>query len=193
MNFAMISPVAAADLPTPDAPEYPASLPSTAFDWSGLYVGAQAGYVINQIGLTDSEDLKSGSFGMFGGYNFVYSGVVVGVENDVNYNWSDGETVGLDWDGSVRGRVGYAWDRVLFYGTAGLAAASGSVDLGRTKKEDILVGWTAGVGAEYAITDNILARAEYRYSDFGSVDFGGSIGEFKADQNKVSLGVAYKF
>lgn len=185
LNLTMISPVAAADLALPNTQDYPVSQPASALDWSGFYVGAQAGYALNQIGLNDTTNLNGGSVGLFGGYNFVFSGIVLGVENDFNYNWSDGETVGLDWDGSARARVGYAWDRVLVYGTAGVAAASGSVDLATVKKDDVLIGWTVGAGAEYAVTDNILVRADYRYSDFGSVDFGGGVGEFKADQNKL--------
>lgn len=140
LDLTMIPPVTAADLALPNTQDYPAVQPASALDWSGFYIGVQGGYALNQIGLNDATDLNGGSVGLFGGYNFVYSGVVLGVENDFNYNWSDGETVGLDWDGSARARAGYAWDRGLFYGTAGVAAASGSVDLATVKKDEILIG-----------------------------------------------------
>ncbi|MGO7690323.1 porin family protein, partial [Rhizobium ruizarguesonis] len=67
--------------------------------------------------------------------------------NDFNYNWKYGSDVSLKWDGSARGRVGYALDRTMIYGTGGLAAAGGEVDVpGIGKKDDILIGWTAGGG-----------------------------------------------
>lgn len=189
-------PAFAADISSPEATYLPGKTSqSSALDWSGFYVGAQGGYDRSQIGFRDkNDDLSGGTVGMFGGYNFDYAGLVFGVENDFNYNKNDGGVVGLDWDGSARGRVGYAWDRILFYGTAGLAVGGGSVDVsGIGKKDDFLIGWTVGAGAEYALTDNILLRSDYRYSDFGEVDFGDSLGNFKAEQHRLTVGVGYKF
>ncbi|PIO97329.1 outer membrane protein [Pleomorphomonas carboxyditropha] len=197
LNLVMAAPAMAADMPAPEPVYVPGEEVRPAFDWSGFYVGAQGGYAQSQVGFRgeSDRDLSGGTFGIYGGYNFTYAGLVLGVENDVNYNWNDGDSVvGLDWDGSARARVGYAWDRILVYGTAGLAAAGGSVDVaGFRKKDDVLIGWTAGAGVEYAFTDNILFRTDYRYSDFGNVDFGDALGEFEADQHRVTVGVSYKF
>jgi outer membrane immunogenic protein len=61
--------------------------------------------------------------------------------------------------------------------------------------DDTSVGWTLGVGLEYAFTDNLIGRAEYRYTDFGDFDF--AIADFTATTdmatNDVRLGIAYKF
>lgn len=167
----------------------------TAYDWSGFYLGVQGGYSWNQATILGADqDIDSGSFGAHAGYNFQHGNLVYGIENDFNYNFEKGTDASLQWDGSGRGRVGYAWDRTLFFATAGIAAAGGKVDAaGAGKKDDILIGWTAGGGVEHAVTDNILLRGEYRYSDFGNKDFGSGIGEVGATQNKVLLGASYKF
>ncbi|KJF72549.1 outer membrane protein [Agrobacterium arsenijevicii] len=189
------APVLAADLvyeqPAPPSEQQVYS----AYDWSGFYLGAQGGYNWNQATVLGSDiDLDGGSFGAHAGYNFQHGNVVFGIENDFNYNFEDGSDATVEWDASGRGRVGYAWDRTLFFATAGVAAAGVKVDVaGAGKKDDILIGWTAGGGIEHAFTDNILVRGEYRYSDFGSKDFGSSVGDFGATQHKVLFGASYKF
>jgi outer membrane immunogenic protein len=54
------------------------------------------------------------------------------------------------------------------------------------RASDNLDGWQVGGGLEYAITDSISARAEYRYSDFGST--GGQY-----DRHQTLVGVSYNF
>ena len=60
-----------------------------------------------------------------------------------------------------------------------------------------MIGWNIGAGIEYAATDNLILRAEYRYTDFGSKTFHGLWGEdegkIKLRTNDIRLGVAYKF
>src|SRR5664280_2764020 len=93
------------------------------------------------------------------------------------------------WFGTVRGRIGYAWDRVMLYATGGLAygeikvegtnTVSGVVGglpslpflaviaMGHSK---VNVGWTVGAGIEGALVDHWTWKAEYLYIDLGSVD-----------------------
>ncbi len=189
------APAFAADLtyqePTPPAVE---QVPSS-FSWSGFYLGAQGGYSWNQGSYLGSDTtINNGAAGVHAGYNFQSGNIVYGIENDFNYNFDNKKEAKLEWDASGRARVGYALDRTLVFATAGVAAAGGKVDIaGAGKKDGILIGWTAGGGLEHAITDNILVRGEYRYSDFGSKDFGSNIGDFSATQNRVLLGASYKF
>ncbi|CAN7739339.1 outer membrane protein [Rhizobium sp. LjRoot258] len=186
-------PAIAADLtfeqPTP--PQHPYS----AYDWSGFYLGAQGGYTwIKATVLGTEQNLDSATFGAHAGYNFQSGNIVYGIENDFNYNFEDKSQADIGWDASGRARVGYALDRTLLFATAGVAAAGGKVDVpGLGKKDEILIGWTAGGGVEHALTESILVRGEYRYSDFGKKDFGSSIGDFEATQNKVLIGASYKF
>jgi outer membrane immunogenic protein len=87
-----------------------------------------------------------------------------------------------DVQGTVRGKLGFAWDRVLIYGTGGVAFGGFSSNLflngltpesitfpiGNQYFSNTLTGWTAGGGLQYAVTDNWWVFAEYRYTDFGS-------------------------
>ncbi|ATN37417.1 hypothetical protein ACO34A_26990 (plasmid) [Rhizobium sp. ACO-34A] len=195
LAFSAAIPAGAADMtfeqPAPQ-PEYQAS---STYDWSGFYLGAQGGYTWNRATVLGSDqDIDSGSAGLHAGYNFQSGNFVYGIENDFNYNFEESDNANVEWDASGRGRLGYALDRTLIFATAGVAAAGGKVDVpGVGKKDDILIGWTAGGGVEHAFTDNITVRGEYRYSDFGSKDFGAAIGDFEANQHKVVLGASYKF
>jgi outer membrane immunogenic protein len=75
---------------------------------------------------------------------------------------------GNNWLATLRGRAGYAADRVLFYGTAGGAFANmQTVVNGVTSTKD-QAGWTAGAGIEWAFADNWTAKVEYLFVDIGS-------------------------
>ena len=56
-------------------------------------------------------------------------------------------------------------------------------------------GWTAGAGVDYAATDNVILRLEYRYTDYGhkNFDVDGVDTRNKFKTNEIRLGVAYKF
>ena len=116
--------------------------------------------------------------------------------------------------GSVRARAGYAFDRMLFYGTGGVALGEfGSSfqvygnDLtlapfyAADQRSALRVGWTLGGGVEYAVNPHWSVRGEYRYTDFGHIgDFpaASSMGVVYAadrhlDQNQVQVGLSYKF
>ena len=197
MAFSATSAIAAdAIIYEPQPPEAPAY---AVYDWTGAYLGIQGGYAWTSIanpGLVD-EEFDGGFFGGHAGYNFQNGNYVFGIEGDINYNWNEqtfgAADIGIDWDGSLRGRLGYAWDRTQLYGTAGLAVARGYIEAPGFDESETFVGWTIGAGVEHAFTDNILARVEYRYSDFGAEDFGLGLGDFDIDQHKVTLGVSYKF
>ncbi|WP_142415871.1 outer membrane protein [Bartonella massiliensis] len=71
-----------------------------------------------------------------------------------------------------------------------------TVDLtGGTWADDTktMVGFTIGGGVDFAMTDNVLLRAEYRYSDFGKKKFANDTREFHYKTNDFRVGVAYKF
>jgi outer membrane immunogenic protein len=87
-----------------------------------------------------------------------------------------------DVQGTVRGKLGFAWDRVLIYGTGGFAFGGFSgnlilrgltpitvpIAIGNQFFSNNPTGWTAGGGFQYAVTDNWWVFAEYRFTDFGS-------------------------
>jgi outer membrane immunogenic protein len=120
----------------------------------------------------------------------------------------------VDWVGSVRGRLGFAPDRWLLYVTGGWAyghvnysadtnfTGAGGAALPAAFSQD-KSGWVAGVGVEYAFTQNWIARAEYLYYSFGSANavgfstFGGTTVSLyswnKTDLQVARVGLSYKF
>jgi outer membrane immunogenic protein len=116
-----------------------------------------------------------------------------------------------DIQGSIRGRLGIAWDRVLIYGTGGVAFGGFNTDVSLAAPRvpffasrffsNTRVGWTAGGGIEYAITNNWSIRGEYRFSDFGTIRDGLGLptgGRFfnanrRLQENQVQAGFSYKF
>ena len=119
------------------------------------------------------------------GFNAQYGNFVFGLEGDVSGNWmrdsnssgtgicaAPGCAIQTSWFATARGRVGYAFDRALFYVTAG--GAFGDVQMltnGLTATAD-RAGWTAGVGLEYAILGPWSAKVEYLYADLGDATCG---------------------
>ncbi|MCX8568457.1 MULTISPECIES: outer membrane protein [Hyphomicrobiales] len=202
--------------PTPEV------LPA-GFVWTGGYVGLQAGYgwgdgdlSTNPVGPTAPADIDGWLGGVYAGYNHqLANNIVVGIDADIAWSGIDGFGQGLtsgvpvagagidyelNWTGAVRAKLGYAVDRFLPYISGGVAfaGADATVFTGGSptvKFSDTLVGWTVGVGVEYAFTDSLIGRAEYRYTDYGDLDFtdvGGS-GSFGFKTSDVRVGLAYKF
>lgn len=127
------------------------------------------------------------------GYNYQMGQFVVGVETDIQYlgtkktatlllpNGTDGSfKQDSSYLGTLRGRLGFTpVDRLLVYGTAGLAYGNAGVSGGMTapslagapqwygSKSQAKAGWTAGAGVEYALTNNITTKLEYLYYDLG--------------------------
>jgi outer membrane immunogenic protein len=192
----------AADVVAPD---------SEAFNWSGLYVGANAGYAWGNSeadGLYDGGDIVNGDFnpdGFVAGAQFGYnwqmdSNFVLGLEADLQYSDQhddvnnppgfDSEAsaeVDVDWFGTLRARAGVALDRALLYATGGLAmggvkySVDDNFDEGIGNDKNTQWGWTAGLGAEYAITDMVTVKVEYLYVDLGKDDFSPASPPFDAD------------
>ena len=219
---ALAGPSLAADL----AAKYPVKAPVVVvpeFSWTGFYIGANLGG-----GWSDGSGSAtilpygtgmmsgSGSGFIYGGqigYNYEVNSWVFGVETDlqgyVSSNGSFGGIAGSTWYGSdsdvdyfgtIRGRVGYAWDRLLVYGTAGAAYGKASIsgDIGGIPYDESSTywTWTAGAGVEYAFTDNWTVKGEYLYlgtpNDVpeiaGTADVDGHV-----NSNVLRVGVNYKF
>jgi outer membrane immunogenic protein len=197
----------AADLRPP--PVYPP--PPPVFTWAGLYLGVQVGYawgsdpvdvvdVIAPVANNAFFNLKPKGVlgGAHVGYNlqftnwnwFSSSGVVIGLEGSVDGSSLSGTRtsatgvtmrVRTETQGSLRARIGLAWDRLLIYGTGGAAFAGfddtyvtvfGTPFFIDEQDSKTRTGWTVGGGFDYAITPNWSIGVEYRYSDFGrTTDF----------------------
>lgn len=187
----------AADLPAYEPAPAVVAVPS--FTWSGPYIGVQTGYGWGRASNTSHDGWMIGGYL---GYNVQVDGspVVFGVETDLNWSDVDGRRsaagggrtrLNSDWNGATRGRIGYAFDRFLVYGAAGIAYADREIRGPNARGDKTAVGWTVGGGVEAAVTDNVVARAEYRYTDYGSDRFAGV--KSSATEHRIMGGVAFKF
>jgi outer membrane immunogenic protein len=209
--FAATASVHAADLPQPvETYTYQESVPAERFDWSGFYFGGHLGWNWSDFGTSNGV---TGSFttrdngvtgGVHAGYNYMLTPeFLLGAEADFNLAAIDktrtvagvSYKTSSDWNGTVRARAGWAFDRFLVFGTGGLAIADMDVAANGAKDSSTRIGWTAGAGVEGAVTQNVTARLEYQYQDYGSETFslGGQSYKTDLDNNQVRFGLSYKF
>jgi outer membrane immunogenic protein len=201
----------------------------TGGNWDGLYIGAFVGGAWGTVdhtgvlpGLFDEPgadlDISGWLAGVKIGADFtVGQGIVLGVVGDIawsdesgsgtfedlNFGWDYADvTYELDWQGSVRGRVGFDGGTFLPYLTGGLAFAhlnhTISLEGGPADEGDAsLIGWTVGGGVEVAVADNISLNLEYRYSDYGeeTIDMGldDNNPSFDVNSHLFTAGVNFRF
>ena len=229
----------------PPAP-YPAGAPSPAlvyksppvryaYDWTGIYFGADGGFgwTLPKGTLLDAAGTPLTPFsyrvngpvaGLFVGGNYQINKIVLGVEGDWQWSNLTGNNqilaplgaVGAFPGGpftisttvkdyaAVRGRLGFAFDRFLLFGTGGwawgnpltsfaLVGAAPFVNQGGSS-----TGWTAGVGVDYAFTESVFGRIEYRYTSLATSGFVSVATNSAEDPNHLPIndlraGIAYKF
>ncbi|MEP9378286.1 outer membrane beta-barrel protein [Aquabacter sp. CN5-332] len=185
-------PAAAADMNAGYGYGYaPAAQPMS---WTGFYIGANAGYSWGSSG-----PYSPGGFlgGLQAGYNwqFVGSPFVAGVETDFDWAGISDGAYSLNYFGTVRARLGFAFERILAYGTLGFAYGGGQFEVLGLSNNQTHGGWTIGAGAEFALDRNWSARAEYLYVDLGSSTYNSLIGPATLgfDGNILRGGVNYRF
>ncbi|HQT25949.1 MAG TPA: outer membrane beta-barrel protein [Burkholderiales bacterium] len=167
------------------------------FDWNGWYGGIAGGKGVGRVEQDDTTPFLSGPYnaggGLLGatlGYNWKKGNVVPGIEGDFSYARIGGSTIGTNpyygncgasycaseirAIGTLRGRLGYEWNDILPYITAGVAYADvhgeegtggpGAFGSGSTW----MTGWTVGAGIEGRLTSSWTFKGEYLYVDLGS-------------------------
>ena len=72
------------------------------------------------------------------------------------------------WFGTVRGRVGYAFNNIMFFGTGGLAFGELRGETFGLSETHTRAGWTVGAGTEFGLTQNWSAKIEYLYVDLAN-------------------------
>jgi outer membrane immunogenic protein len=218
-------PAVAADLPT-KAPVRTTAAIAPVGDWTGFYIG---GHVGNGWGTKDwsnpeadpsgrgADHVNGTTAGGQIGLNWQTGYWVFGIEAQASWANIDGGHHYVPTDvflfskvdslGTIAGRIGYAWDRSLFYvkGGAGWAHDKHWIHDGPTG--DLLGaasqtrwGWVAGAGWEFALTRQWSAQIEYNYMDFGKERLtfsGGSLGVVPGDIDQqihvVKGGINYRF
>jgi outer membrane immunogenic protein len=199
--------------------------PAQAFAFEGFYVGGQAGFAgtgdrLREIYVPSNvtfatRTLEGGSFigGAHAGYDWHSGPIVFGLVGDVDgaravssattfYGLNVRNAVGVQ--GSLRGRLGYAFDHLLVYGTGGLFVGSVGRDYGfglgyYAHTHRIVVSPTVGVGAEYAFDDHWRANVEYRASgiarsrEYAPIALPVAKLRHDAAEGELKLGVSYRF
>jgi outer membrane immunogenic protein len=192
-----VASASAADLSGGRKMPYKAQPYTQTYNWSGFYLGVNGG----GWGDSNSSNTFRGLVGGTVGYNYQVSQAVFGLEGDID--WSDLNRNGNcaafscdirnNWLSTVRGRLGYAFDRFMPYVTGGVAfgdiktSVAGIGDSTATR-----TGWTVGGGLEAAIAGPWTVKVEYLHVDLGSGDSPvGSSENFKT--NIVRAGINYRF
>jgi opacity protein-like surface antigen len=228
---------AGADLPAPPAPAYKVPAVTPTYDWTGFYIGGFGSYSWSNSSGTVTNTATGVAFPSGGGhtssawhgggqigYDYMLpSHVLVGIVADVSsgtstttMNGSAVNTATTQSDafesGTVRGRLGYAIDNVLLYGTAGWHwtdaeatrtqvaghvgnAVAGTVETANASRD----GWTAGAGVGYALTRNWNVFTEYRYSGVQSTTVTFPLAQRSTTSSSnnntsvIEFGLNYKF
>jgi outer membrane immunogenic protein len=191
----------AADMPARTYSKAPPPVISPVYDWSGFYIGGNAGYATSDkcwysINQAVSEGCHNPDGGIVGGqigYNWQFGALVVGVEGTGDWaNLTAGRPSTVNpivaLNSNVTGlysataRVGGAWNNVLFYVKGGAAWATdkynetvtfvGAAPVLGTIASETRTGWIAGVGGEFGITPNLSVALEYDYAGFGNKTVG---------------------
>ncbi len=156
----------------------------------------------------NTGSLGTGASGFIGGgqagYNYQSGAAVFGIETDFDGtsmsksksvigpgfatpigtdNFTTNGSARMNWLGTTRARVGFVAtpdNRLMFYGTGGLAYGGGNAHLSVFdtdygfgwfgSKSNTRVGWTVGAGVEYAITNNVTIKGEYLYYNLGTTN-----------------------
>jgi len=191
---------------------------AASFDWTGAYIGVNAGGGFgtfkDTISFGPEFDMTAGGFlgGIQAGYNWQSGQMIYGVETDFQGSTVEASLSGIfgpftlrnkvDWFGTLRARIGYTpIDRFMIYGTGGLAYGHVKSEFPffgpfTSSSSKTRAGWTVGAGAEYAINTNWTVKSEYLYTDLGnSTAFSSGPVTLKSDVafHTVRIGLNYKF
>lgn len=168
------------------------SLPASTFQLAGAYVGVTPGYA---WGSADTFSTKGALGSLYAGWGYQFGSLYAGIETDFGWSNIKGsqDTTGkigtvpfaerienkIDWLGTTRARIGYAMGSVMLYGTGGAAygrvASTTTTCMGcsslnssftdSVSQSDTRLGWSAGAGIEYAVTQNLAVRTEWIHYD----------------------------
>jgi opacity protein-like surface antigen len=234
------------------APLYKAPIApgATPYYWTGAYIGGFAGAGLGDFhqgfinGLAEPRIAGFIGGGQLG-YNYQAGALVYGLEGDGGWTNANGSTAcapltgntgvaevplfnmtcnaRTDWVATLAGRLGYAWDRTLWYVKAGgawgdetvsitcnLGALNGTPTIPTGQKcanpagavtnvinaSDTRLGWTVGGGVEFGLSPNWSTKAEFAYVDLGNRNITGSDGTVVNAGLRIAevkIGLNYRF
>ena len=167
------------------------------YNWTGAYIGINGG---GGWGSTNNIDSSGGFVGGTLGYNWQQGQAVFGIETDIAWSGISGSGVigavpvsaGSDWFGTVRGRLGLAADRALWFVSGGLAYGNINATSPLQSVDTTNAGWALGAGVEFALAGPWTAKVEYLHIDLGDTNFtvgalAGQKVDFSADLVRAGL------
>lgn len=203
----LLSGAYAADLDTYQEPTFQSPAPHSL--WAGPYLGFETG--ISQT----ATEVKSGgrkkdlsrvdaAFGLFGGYNWEVSRVVLGLEGGAAYlggrekgrhpTLGTVET-GAKWTVNAKARVGLPINNFMPYLSLGIAATEHSLKANGTERNSVSIGPVFGGGLEVAVSEDWHVRADYSVT--GIIDdkarYGGSRVERTSANHRLMIGLSRSF
>ncbi len=192
----------AADIQRRTAVPVKAPLYMVPYSWTGLYVGINGGYGWMKSDVGNNRGFIGG--GQIG-YNWQAGNLVYGLETDFQGTGIRGDvgnaafagTLRNPWFGTVRGRLGYAFDRSLLYVTGGAAYGKQSFDgivAGPIAVSNSSTYWAGvvGGGLEQALWDRWSAKFEYLHV-FKPDNSPLPVGGVSSHQDIVRVGLNYHF
>ncbi|UPJ55114.1 outer membrane protein [Bradyrhizobium sp. 192] len=210
--FALAAPASAADLAARPYTKAPIAPMASVYNWTGFYLGLVGGGAWEDT--SGSPKMQGGFVGGTAGYNWQTGNVVFGLETDAAWADVSASAAGVvfvpgvggipasvssktDAMGTVRGRIGWAVNNVLLYGTGGYAwidnkitATLGGASISDSKFHS---GWTVGAGVEAYIAPQWSVKGEYLYRSLGGETYFGAINSGTLNLHTVQLGVNYHF
>ena len=212
-SFGVIGFVGSVAAGEPGQPEVTQPGSPSQISWAGFYVGVDGGFGSSvrapalqadwpgvATGRLGASSIGGALGGVQAGYNWralLDKGLVFGIEGDLEYEMMGGTLAAagagpiaartsLNSFGTLNGHVGYAWDRILLYATAGLAfgdientmlykdslGQAFSVDTEATK-----IGYAAGGGIGLSLTPTWSLKVEYEFLHLEGFSASGSAGD----------------
>ncbi|MBR0838495.1 porin family protein [Bradyrhizobium manausense] len=198
--LALTGAASAADLAARPYTKAPVAVASV-YNWTGFYLGIVGGGAWEDSSV--DPKVKGGFVGGTAGYNWQTGNVVFGIEADGSWADVSASAFGgllnnkIDALGTVRGRIGYAVNNVLFYGTGGYAWIDNKLTFLGFSDTKFRSGWTVGAGVEAFFAPQWSVKGEYLYRSFSGETYFSNIGlPFNTGTDSfhtVQVGVNYHF
>lgn len=180
--------------------------------FNGPFIGGQVGWQ-HDAGKVEIDAVEGRDIELKDNSDSFVGGVFAGYDAKINPRFVLGGEVGVDlggktmdvFDAKARRTIGVSAragtlisEQTLLYVRGGYANARYRFADGPLSMRTNRDGWLAGAGVEHAIGENMSARLEYRYSDFGDLTdvarvFNARADDASLDRHQVLVGVAYRF
>jgi outer membrane immunogenic protein len=173
------------------------------YNWTGAYIGINGGAAWGRADFSAAPgdfNTRGGMIGGTVGYNWQANQTVFGLEGDLDWANNRGSVAcggttcetRNNWLGTARGRIGYAFDRIMPYVTGGLAVGNVKNSIAALGESSTTkAGYALGGGIEAALVGPWTAKVEYLYADLGRAS--APLGDVRFRTNTVRAGLNYRF